>query len=112
MRAVWSFWSKLYNAHRNHVWACEKHHLLSWILFTKTAMRHYGPAVLHTDDAGAHACGWPWSRSRRSTDHDKRTFLARPALVSMGKLYTYRAQREPFVHLDSDVFCGSVCPSA
>ena len=53
MRAVWSFWSKPFDAHRQRVWSSDKHHLLSWVLSTETARRHYGRLVLITDSAGA-----------------------------------------------------------
>src|SRR4029077_502271 len=33
-----------------------------------------------------------------------------PAWWALGKLYAYRAQREPFVHLDNDVFLWQPLP--
>src|ERR1039458_675758 len=53
MRAVWSFWSKPYKAHREGIWASQKHHLLSWVLSVATASVHYPDTELYTDDWGA-----------------------------------------------------------
>ena len=111
MRAVWSFWSKPYQAHRSRVWASEKHHLLSWILSTETARRHYRPAILHTDDAGARmlvdGLGLEFDEV-----HTTLNVLARhdPDWWALGKLCAYRAQREPFVHIDNDVYLWKPLP--
>jgi hypothetical protein len=111
MRAVWSFWSKPFSAHRNRVWASERHHLLSWILSTETAKRHYRPAVLHTDDAGARLLvddlGLEFDAVHTSLNA---IADADPAWWALGKLYTYRLQREPFVHIDNDVFLWKALP--
>jgi uncharacterized protein DUF6734 len=111
MNAVWSFWSKPFLAHRCSTWLSEKHHLLSWILSVETVKRYYGPAILHTDDRGARmlvdGIGLEFDRVVTSLNalhqHD-------PAWWALGKLYAYRAQREPFVHLDSDVYLWQPLP--
>lgn len=111
MRAVWSFWSKPFFAHRRDTWATPRHHLLAWVLSTRTAMRHHRPTVLVTDDAGARMLidGIGLEVDEVSTAlnalrrHD-------PEWWALGKLYAYRAQREPFVHLDSDVFLWKALP--
>ena len=111
MRAVWSFWSKPFGAHRNRVWASEKHHLLSWILSTETAKRHYRPAVLHTDSAGARmlvdGLGLEFDAVHTNL---KAIGGADPDWWALGKLYTYRAQTDPFVHIDNDVFLWRPLP--
>jgi hypothetical protein len=111
MRAVWSFWSKPFAAHRNRVWASEKHHLLSWVLSTETAKRHYRPAVLYTDDDGARmlvdGIGLEFDEVHTTLDA---IADADPHWWALGKLYTYRAQTEPFVHIDNDVFLWKALP--
>ena len=105
MRAVWSFWSKPFGAHRHGSWASEKHHLLAWVLSMMTARRHYRTTALHTDDAGARllldGIGLPFDHVSTALNqlqgHD-------PDWWALGKLHAYRAQTEPFVHLDNDVF--------
>lgn len=105
MRAVWSFWSKPWQARRGWTWPTEKHHLLAWVLSVESARRHYPDTMLVTDSEGARmlvdGVGLPFVRVSTALDglaeHD-------PALWMLGKLYAYRAQEVPFVHIDTDVF--------
>jgi hypothetical protein len=105
MRAVWSFWSKPFAARGHEVWLSEKHHLLAWALSVMTAQRHYRTTALLTDDAGARLLvdGIGLKFDHLSTamnelrDHD-------PDWWALGKMYAYRSQTEPFVHIDNDVF--------
>jgi hypothetical protein len=111
MRAVWSFWTKPFRAFHADRWTSEKHHLLSWILSFETARRHYPDTALYTDDDGA----------RLLTDTLRLPFASvttelnvlsdlDAAWWALGKLYTYRAQTTPFVHIDSDVFLWNALP--
>lgn len=108
---MWSFWSKPFRSHHHRAWASEKHHLLAWVLSTESARRHYRTTELHTDDTGARMLvdGLGLEIDRVSTSlntldgHDTGWW-------ALGKLYTYRAQREPFVHLDNDVFLWRPLP--
>lgn len=105
MLAVWSFWSKPYFAHRNSAWISELHHLLSWVLSVQSAQKYYPDTMLITDDAGARmlvdGIGLPFrsvsTALNELQEHD-------PALWSIGKIYAYHAQTEPFIHIDNDVF--------
>jgi len=111
MKAVWSFWSKPYFAGRKSCWASETHHWLSWVLSLETARRHYSETCLYTDSKGADILvdrlGLKFSQF--STDLDA---LADedPGWWSLGKLYTYSVQQEPFVHIDSDVYLWKRLP--
>jgi hypothetical protein len=111
MRAVWSFWSKPFAAARHRTWLSEKHHLLSWALSLATVSQHYRPTVLYTDDDGA----------RLLVDEAGLQFdqvvLSLNALRNgdaewwpLGKLYAYRLQEEPFIHVDSDVYLWRPLP--
>jgi hypothetical protein len=70
-----------------------------------TARRHYRTTSLCTDSAGARllvdGIGLQFDHVSTSLDalhaHD-------PEWWALGKLYAYREQTEPFVHVDSDVF--------
>jgi hypothetical protein len=105
MRAVWSFWSKPFALRGHEVWLSKEHHLFSWALSVMTARRHYRTTVLYTDDAGARLLvdGIGLEFDHVSTamnelrDHD-------PDWWALGKIYAYRSQTEPFVHIDNDVF--------
>jgi len=105
MRAVWSFWTKPIRVGHRAVWPSSKHHLLGWVLSTRTGKVHYRPTALYTDDAGARALidgvGLEFDEVHTTlnalADHD-------PDWWALGKLYAYRAQSAPFVHIDCDVF--------
>jgi hypothetical protein len=111
MRAVWSFWSKPFKAHYHAVWRSPLDHLLSWVLSVHTARRHYPRTTLLTDDEGARllADGLRLPFDEVSTGlnaldkHD-------PGWWALGKLHAYRAQTEPFVHIDNDVFLWQPLP--
>jgi hypothetical protein len=105
LKAVWSFWAKPVRARCRRAWLSDRHHLCAWILSVETARKHYPHTCLYTDDAGARLLvdGLGLEFEHVSTalnaleEHD-------PAWWAIGKLYTYRLQTDPFVHLDNDVF--------
>ena len=111
MKSLWSFWSKPFQAHRNSTWASEKHHLLAWILSLETARQHYPRTSLCTDDAGAELLidGLGLEFTEVSTALNA---LARADVEwwALGKIHAYELQREPFLHLDSDVFLWKRLP--
>jgi len=110
-RAVWSFWSKPFQVDRKSFWFSEKHHLLSWVLSFERARQHYPETVLITDDDGVRMLvdGLGLEFETVSTElnalqsHDPEWWVS-------GKLYAYREQNKPFVHLDSDVFLWKMLP--
>lgn len=105
LRAIWSFWSKPHSAGRCHAWPSEFHHGLAWSLSVQAANRHYPDTWLFTDDDGARLLvdrlQLPFAHVRTDLNalekHD-------PDWWALGKLWTYRLQVEPFVHIDCDVF--------
>ena len=111
MKVVWSFWTKPVRAHCRSAWLSERHHLCAWILSVETAREHYPETCLYTDDAGAKLLidGLGLEFEHISTGlnviegHD-------PGWWAIGKLYTYRLQTDPFVHLDNDVFLWKPLP--
>src|SRR5262249_2182460 len=111
MKAVWSFWTKPFEAHHHSVWPSAKHHLLAWALSVETARQHYPDTWLITDDAGARMLvdGIGLQFTRVSTELNA---LAQhnPDWWAIGKVYAYRMQTEPFVHIDSDVFLWKRLP--
>jgi hypothetical protein len=112
MRAVWSFWSRPDESGFG-VWATKFHHLLSWALSVETCRRYFERACLVTDTPGARLLvdrlGLPFDEVSTALDglagHD-------PAIWALGKLHAYRAQKEPFVHIDADVFLWDPPPAA
>jgi hypothetical protein len=113
MRAVWSFWSAPYRGHYHRLWHSRKHHLLSWVLSVGEASRHYADTCLFTDSDGARvlvdALELPFSHV--DLQFDKLRATSDDEWWVLGKLTTYAAQTEPFVHLDSDVFLWNPLPT-
>lgn len=111
MKAVWSYWSKPFEAYRHASWANVKNHLLAWVLSTMTVRRHYAKTALYTDDAGARllidGIGLEFDEVSTSLNALRD---CDPGWWALGKLHTYRRQKEPFVHLDSDVFLWRPLP--
>jgi hypothetical protein len=112
MKAVWSFWSKPYVFGYKANWASETHHWLSWVLSLETAGRHYPETCLVTDSNGAEILvdklGLKFSQV--STELDALS-EADPGWWSLGKLYAYNLQQDPFVHIDSDVYLWKRLPA-
>ncbi len=105
MRAVWSFWSTPWAARGSSGWPSEKHHLLAWVLSFETARQHYASTALHTDDRGARLLIEGLGLEFDHVFLDLNQLADRePSPWTLGKLYAYRAQTEPFVHIDADVF--------
>lgn len=111
MIGVWSFWSKPYLVGRKKVWLSERHHLLSWILSVQLARRHFCTTKLVTDEYGRRmlvdGLGLEFDEVQivlnALDDHD-------PKWWALGKMYTYRLQDEPFIHIDSDVYLWKPLP--
>ena len=111
MRAVWSFWTKPFVKHHRKVWFNERHHLLAWILSVESARAHYADTALVTDDEGADLLvsklGLEFKEvSTALTDLRE----SNSGWWVLGKLWAYRLQTRPFVHLDSDVFLWRPLP--
>jgi hypothetical protein len=112
MHAVWSWWSKPYDAGNGFRWRRPLHHLLAWGLSLRLAQAHYPETVLITDSPGkvllVDRLGLSFTHV--STELD-RLRDADPALWALGKLVAYSLQDKPFVHLDSDVFLWQPLPA-
>jgi hypothetical protein len=93
-------------------WSSNRHHLLSWVLSLETAKRHFKTTALVTDAAGAELLveGLGLQFDEVSTELDD---LGQAAADwwGLGKLVAYGSQREPFIHVDSDVYLWSPLPS-
>ncbi len=105
MRAVWSFWSKPYREGRGSRWLSDYHARLAWVLSFELARRHYPDTALVTDDDGAELLVDRLKLPFGSISLELNALADRDAgWWALGKLYTYRLQRGPFVHIDADVF--------
>jgi len=105
MNAVWSFWSKPWDDLPGHAWDSSMHHFLSWILSFETARKHYPKTHLVTDTNGARILSELLGLEFDSiSTHLDCLDCADPRWWALGKIYAYRMQEEPFVHIDSDVY--------
>lgn len=111
MKAIWSFWSKPYLDARKKIWYSEKQHYLSWILSFQQARKFFSKTLLVTDDFGVKLLldGLHLEFDEVSTslnglrDRDSKWW-------ALGKIYTYACQKEPFIHIDHDVFLWKPLP--
>ena len=111
MRAVWSFWSRPYEAQKGNAWRTPLHYFLAWGLSLSLARRYYPDTALVTDQRGKEllvdALGLQFasvSTELERLDH------CDPDWWALGKLIAYSIQDEPFVHLDNDVFLWKPLP--
>jgi len=113
MRAVWSFWSRPYQAGTGPGWRSPVHHLLAWGLSVRLARAHYPDTMLVTDTPGRALLTGELGLSfgTVSTALDDLSD-ADPRLWMLGKLVSYGRQDRPFVHLDTDVFLCQPLPAA
>jgi hypothetical protein len=97
--------------HRN-IWLNEQSHWFSWVLSVESARKHYSELVLITDRDGARVLvdeiGLPFTEVTTELDA---LDDADCGWWAIGKLHAYRAQRRPFVHIDSDVFLWQRLPA-
>jgi hypothetical protein len=113
MRAVWSFWSKPFDAYMGRVWTEPRHHLQAWGLSLRLASQHYPETMLVTDSPGKRLLVDCLGLEFRdvSTDLDRLREVD-PGWWALGKLLAYSLQDRPFVHLDTDVFLWQALPAA
>ncbi|MCU0526266.1 MAG: hypothetical protein MUF72_15725 [Elainella sp. Prado103] len=110
-KAVWAFWSKPFQTHRQSTWLSPKDHLLSWILSFERARRHYPETILITDDDGIRLLVDGLGLEFHHVSNELNVLRSQdPDWWVSGKLYAYRSQTQPFVHLDSDVFLWKALP--
>jgi hypothetical protein len=112
MRAVWSFWSRPFEGYYKGAWLSEYHHLLAWVISLNVARRHYPDTLLVTDIAGKRLLvdqlGLPFVSVSTALERLHDIDICWWAL---GKLVAYALQREPFVHIDTDVFLWKRLPA-
>ena len=107
MKIIQTFWS----GNRKNIlsdtfgWFAEEYHIMSWALSCIQLRKFYDEVILYTDSAGYELLikklDLPYTKvfvELNSLDHyDKE-------LWGLSKLYTYSQQKEPFLHVDGDVY--------
>jgi hypothetical protein len=112
MKAVWSYWSRPIETHKEgNSWCQPIHHLLAWGISLRAAQRHYPDTVLVTDLAGRRLLvdklGLAFSEV--STELERLRDVD-PKWWALGKLVAYSLQDRPFLHIDTDVFLWNPLP--
>ncbi|CAN1209575.1 hypothetical protein TUMEXPCC7403_05085 [Tumidithrix helvetica PCC 7403] len=111
MKIVWSFWPEPLKSMHGSSWPNMNLYLCSWVLSVMTAKQYYRNTALVTNSEGksilVDRLGLEFSNV--STELDVMVD-ADPEFWALGKIYAYRAQNEPFIHIDSDVFLWKKLP--
>ena len=105
MRAVWSLWSKPMDGAYGGGWPSLRDHLLSWVLSVQTCRRFFDSVHLVADSRAAallvDQLRLAFDSVSLSLDQLETTDAE---LWALGKLWAYREQHAPFLHIDSDVY--------
>lgn len=112
MKIVHSYWSKPFVCRSRQSgegdtggWCDKTFFYMSWALSCLSFKSLYGEIELYTDHFGKELLidklGLPYTRVSLALE-DLQAYP--PELWALGKIYTYRLQKEPFIHADNDVF--------
>lgn len=107
MNVIHTYWSKpsiQSKGDHSSSWLSEKHHAMSWA-FSMLRIKKLGHTIiLYTDSAGydwlINKLGLPYDEVKTELD-----CLDIPEnLWSLAKIWVYSQQKEPFIHIDGDVY--------
>ena len=108
MKIIQSFWTGDRDAlHSSYGWLTPMDHYLSWILSCNQLRKQYDQVCLVTDQQGyeilVEGLSLPYTEVKICLD----TLNGyNPNLWALAKIKAYSIQKEPFVHVDGDVFEG------
>jgi hypothetical protein len=113
MKIIQSFWTGKINhiSENSFGWASSKYNLISWILSINQLRKYYEHVELYTDKLGAEilidTLKLPYSKvhivlNELDNYHSD--------LWAISKIKTYSLQKEPFLHVDGDVFIWKAFP--
>ena len=105
MKFIQTFWSAgLDPLKHGFGWSHPEYNLMSWALSCLSLRRHYDHVVLYTDSIGKHVLidllHLPYTEVNVVFDD----FECLPQHWALAKIYTYSLQKEPFIHVDGDVY--------
>jgi len=109
MKIIQSLWSKPLS--KNGGWNEKIFYYMSWTLSCLKLKEFYKPIELYTDEKGKELLidilQLPYDKVHVVLD-ELNEFS--PQLWALGKVYTYSLQKEPFLHVDGDIFIWSKFP--
>ncbi len=95
-------------------WYTSEYHWMSWALSCLQLLKLYGQVELVTDKLGKEilidSLGLPYTSV--SLAQEEPVAGMRPELFSLAKLKTYSLQKEPFIHVDGDLFLFRPLPDS
>lgn len=94
-------------------WLSPEYNWMSWTLSCLLLRSHYDDVELYTDDVGKKVLidtlKLPYTKVHVIFDD---SFKIHPKLFSLAKIRTYSLQKEPFIHIDGDVFLWKRFPQS
>ena len=105
MKAVQTLWTRGQSLLADGFgWAHPQYNLMSWALSSLCLSEHFNEVVLYTDSIGyemlVKKLGLPYTDVVIQYDH----FTCPPPHWAYAKVMTYSLQKEPFIHVDGDVY--------
>jgi hypothetical protein len=110
MKIVQTFWSGNQTAehylHNKAGWLSAEYHWMSWALSILQLRNFYDDVELITDDVGKHILIDVLKLPYTSVRTDLQTVLTSYPndLWALAKIFAYSLQKEPFLHIDGDVY--------
>lgn len=94
-------------------WHSSEYHWMSWTMSCLQLLKLYGQVELVTDKMGKHilidTLGLPYTSVSLALEDEIE--MPNPGLFSLAKLKTYSLQKEPFIHVDGDLFLYQPLPN-
>ncbi len=105
MRLIQTLWSSNNPLQEhNFGWQHPEYNIMSWTLSCLSLREHYDEVVLYTDSEGARILvdkiGLPYTDVVIAYDN----FRCLPQHWALAKVNTYNMQKQPFLHVDGDVY--------
>ena len=116
MKIIQTYWSKpslkknlLHMDDRhNGGWISPKDHYLSWALSCLKLTSLYDKVELYTDEFGYHILldilKLPYTKVHVGLDNSLNSEFLHEDFWTLGKIFCYGIQDEPFIHVDSDIY--------
>ncbi|WP_165045561.1 DUF6734 family protein [Dysgonomonas sp. ZJ709] len=105
MKVVQTFWSGGKNPLKNIFgWAEPQYHLMSWALSCLSLREHYDEVIMYTDSTGHKLFSEFLKLPYTEIIIQYEDLVCQEAYWAYPKLLTYSLQKEPFIHVDGDVY--------